>query len=188
MPAALSEGGFLTNAGDAGVLSGPTAIDRIAMAHLFGLQRHYGLAPYDPQAGPTPYCTAKVASPGCVPTISWTGTASMANSDFVIACENAVSQQFGIMIWSRKSAEVPLFGGTLCIGGSIRRTPVQNSFGLGNQNCSGRLELSFDSAFMQSNGIQVGEELHAQWWFRDPFLFPSDPVGLSGGLRFTILP
>ena len=74
------------------------------------------------------------------------------------------------------------------IGGSINRTPVQFSFGLGNGNCSGRLELSLDAAFMQSSGFQAGEDIFTQWWFRDPFLFPSDPVGLTNGLRFTVLP
>ncbi len=188
MPAALSEGGFLTNAGDAAALSNPTAVDRMAKAHLFGLQRHYGLAAYEPNDGPATYCVAKLASPGCSPSIAWSGTPSLANSDFVIACNDVVSEQFGLMIWSREQASVPLFGGTLCVGGSIRRTPVRYSFGLGSGNCSGRLELSLDSGFMQSSGFQVGETIHAQWWFRDPFLFPADPVGLSNGLSFAVLP
>lgn len=188
MPAALSEGGFLTNAGDAAVLSSPTAVDRSAKAHLFGLQRHYGFQPYEPTDGPTSYCVAKLASPGCVPAITSSGTPSLSNSDFVVGCNDVVSQQFGLLIWSRQEAAIPLFGATLCVGGSIRRTPVQFSFGLGNGNCSGRLELSMDSTFMQTSGYQAGEEIFAQWWFRDPFYFPQDPVGLSDGLRFTVLP
>ncbi|WP_419190692.1 N-acetylmuramoyl-L-alanine amidase family protein [Saltatorellus ferox] len=188
MPAALSEGGFLSNPGDAAVLSSPDAVERSAKAHLFGLQRHYGLQPCVPTDGPTTYCVAKLASPGCVPAITSSGTPSLANSDFVIACDSVVSQQFGLLIWSRQEAAIPLFGATLCVGGSIRRTPVQYSFGLGNGNCSGRLELSLDTAFMQSSGFQAGEEIFAQWWFRDPFYFPQDPVGLSNGLRFTVLP
>ncbi len=188
MPAALSEGGFLTNAGDAAALSDPTAVDRMAKAHMYGLQRHYGFVAYDPNDGPVTYCVAKVASPGCLPSIGWTGTPSLASSDFVVSCDNVVSNQFGLMIWSRVQASVPLFGGTLCVGGSIRRTPVQYSFGLGNGNCSGRLELSLDSAFMQSSGFQAGENINAQWWFRDPFYFPADPVGLSDGLQFTVRP
>ncbi|MFT6832907.1 MAG: N-acetylmuramoyl-L-alanine amidase [Planctomycetota bacterium] len=188
MPAALSEGGFLTNPGDAAVLSSPDAVDRSARAHFFGLQRHYGLQPYLPTDGPTTYCVAKLASPGCIPEITSSGTPSLSNSDFIVACDRVVSQQFGLMIWSRQAAAIPLFGATLCVGGTIRRTPVQFSFGLGNGNCSGRLELSLDSAFMQSSGFQAGEDIFAQWWFRDPFYFPNDPVGLSNGLRFTVLP
>ena len=64
MPAALSEGGFLTNAGDAAALSSPTAVDDMARAHMYALQRHYGFVPFDPSEGPSTYCTAKVASLG----------------------------------------------------------------------------------------------------------------------------
>lgn len=188
MPAALTEGGFLTNAGDAAVLSGPNAVENSARAHLFGLQRHAGFLPYVPSDGPTNYCVAKTASPGCVPSITSLGTPSLSTGDFRVVCENVVSQQFGLLLWARQDAAIPLFGGTLCIGGSINRTPVQFSFGLGNANCSGRLELSLDAAFMQASGFQAGEDIYTQWWFRDPFLFPSDPVGLSDGLRFTVLP
>jgi hypothetical protein len=28
----------------------------------------------------------------------------------------------------------------------------------------------------------------AQWWYRDPALYPAAPVGLSDALRFTVLP
>ena len=187
MPAALSEGGFLTNAQDAAALSDPTAVDRIAKAHLFGLQRHYGFMAYEPNDGPTTYCVAKLASPGCIPSIGWSGTPSLANSDFTVFCSDVVSNQFGLMIWSRTQVAVPLFGGTLCVGGNIRRTPITFSFGLANGNCSGRLELSLDQAFMQSSGFQVGDDIQAQWWFRDPF-YQTEPVGLSNGLQFTVLP
>ena len=188
MPAALSEGGFLTNPGDAAALSSPTAVDDMARAHMYALQRHYGFVAYDPSEGPSTYCTAKVASIGCVPAIDWTGTPSLASSDFTVSCDQVVSNQFGLMLWSRVQADVPLFGATLCLGGTLRRTPIQFSFGLGDGNCSGRLEFSVDSAFMQSNAFQVGENIYAQWWFRDPFFLPADPVGLSDGLEFAILP
>ncbi|MEM9380707.1 MAG: N-acetylmuramoyl-L-alanine amidase [Planctomycetota bacterium] len=188
MPAVLSEGGFLTNPGDAAALSAPGAIELLALAHLFGLQRHYGLAPYVPLDGPQAYCTAKVSSPGCVPSMGATGTPSLSNSDFVVFADQVVSQQFGLLFWGREEITLPLFGGTLCVGGGLNRTPVQFSFGLGNNNCSGRLELSMDSAFMQSSGFVPGENIFCQWWFRDPGFFPLPPIGLSDGLRFTVRP
>ncbi len=188
MPAALTEGGFLTSPIDAGVLSMPASLEASAQAHLFALQRHYGFAPYLPNDGPTSYCTAKVASPGCTPSIGYSGTPSLTSDDFVVNCSEVVSEQFGLLLWSRNEANVPLFGGTLCLGGSLRRTPIQYSFGLGTGNCSGRLELPMGAAFMQQAQFAVGEDIHAQWWFRDPALFPADPVGLSDGLKFRILP
>lgn len=188
MPAALTEGGFLTSPIDSSVLSNASALEASAFAHLFALQRHYGFAPHVPTAGPTNYCVAKVASPGCLPSIGSTGSPSISASDFVVHCDNVVSQQFGLLLWSRAEGNVPLFGGTLCIAGSLVRTPIQFSFGIGNGNCSGRLELPMDSAFMQQAGFLPGEDIYAQWWFRDPALFPQDPVGLSDGLRIRILP
>ncbi|MEM9800741.1 MAG: N-acetylmuramoyl-L-alanine amidase [Planctomycetota bacterium] len=188
MPAVLSEGGFLTNPGDAAALSAPGAVDLLARAHLFGIQRSYGIAPYVPSDGPIAYCTAKVSSPGCVPSIGSTGTPSLSQSDFVVNCEDVVSQQFGLLFWGRQEIQLPLLGGTLCVGGTIRRTPVQFSFGLGNANCSGFLELPMDSAFMQSQGFAAGDDIYCQWWFRDPGLLPAAPVGLSNGLRFTVRP
>ena len=188
MPAALTEAGFLSNPGDAAALAAPGAVEALAQAHLFGIQRHYGLAPHLPVSGPSTYCFPKVDSAGCVPTILATGTPSLTQSDFVVACDHVLSQQFGMLFWGREGLELPLLGGFLCVGGSLARTPVQFSDGLGLGNCSGRLELPMDSAFLASSGMLPGDEIFCQWWYRDPGLLPATPVGLSGGLKFTVLP
>ena len=188
MPAVLTEAGFLTNPGDAAVLMMPASIEAQAQAIMYGLQRHYGQTPYLPTEGPTTYCTAKVASPGCIPSIGSSGTPSLSSSDFVVHCSEVVSQQFGLLIWGRAEVNLPLNGGTLCIGNGLRRTPVSSSFGLGSNNCSGRLELSMDSAFLNASGMLVGEDIFCQWWFRDPGFFPNPPIGLSDGLRFRVVP
>lgn len=51
-PAILHELAFITNAGDAEKLASPEERQKAAEAHLRGLQRHYNLAPYIPNAGP----------------------------------------------------------------------------------------------------------------------------------------
>lgn len=186
MPAALSETGFLTSPIDAAVLSAPGASLETAIAHLYGLQRSEGLAPYLPSSAPTTYCTPKITSLGCVPIIGATGSASLTSGDMEIFCDQVVSQQFGLMIWSRMPADVPFFGGTLCVGGSIVRTPVTFSAGFGPNDCSGRLGFDADAAFLQASGLAAGDEAFAQWWFRDPGSMQG--VGLSNGLRFTVLP
>lgn len=192
MPAVLSEGGFVSNPGDAAVFSDPQAIEDSARAHLFALQRHYGQAAYLPNvqqdSDPTPYCTAKVDSAGCVPSVGATGTASLASSDLVVYCDQVLSQQFGLLFWGGEELQLPLLGGTLCVGGSLVRTPVQFSNGLGFGNCSGRLELAFDSAYLQTSGLAPGDDVFVQWWYRDPGALPATPVGLSNGLRFTVRP
>jgi hypothetical protein len=45
-----------------------------------------------------------------------------------------------------------------------------------------------DSAFLTSAGMLPGDEIFCQWWYRDPGLLPAAPVGLSDGLKFTVLP
>ncbi|MEM7310798.1 MAG: N-acetylmuramoyl-L-alanine amidase, partial [Planctomycetota bacterium] len=51
MPASLSETGFVTSPIDVQKLSDPDERQRMALAHLFALQRHYGLGPYEPSGG-----------------------------------------------------------------------------------------------------------------------------------------
>ncbi|MGB0332927.1 MAG: hypothetical protein ACPGPE_14045, partial [Planctomycetota bacterium] len=125
---------------------------------------------------------------GCVPSIESAGNPSVSQSDFVVACDQVLSQQFGMLFWGREKLELPLLGGFLCVGGPLSRTPVQFSNGLGPGNCSGRLELHMDSAFLAANGMLPGDEIFCQWWYRDPGLLPAVPVGLSDGLQFTVLP
>ncbi len=53
MPASLSETGFVTSPIDVQKLSDPAERQAMALAHLFGIQRHFGIAPYAP-AGSAP--------------------------------------------------------------------------------------------------------------------------------------
>lgn len=189
MPAALSEGGFLTSPIDAAVLASPAAWQASAEAHLFALQRHFGITPYLPQAtAPLAYCTAKVSSAGCTPAIGWSGSPSFVASDFVVHCDHVLSQQFGLLLWSDQPANIPFMDGTLCLGNAPQRYQVAYSNGLGNGNCSGRLELPLSSGFFTVNGLFPGSNVYLQWWYRDPALLPAAPVGLSNGLRITVLP
>lgn len=186
MPAVLSEGGFLTSPVDAPVLARPGGDEAAALAHLFALQRHVGAAPHIPSQPTSTYCVGKVSSLLCTPEIRATGTASLGSSDFRILCDNVISDQFGMLVWSREEAAIPFFGGTLCIGGTLNRTAVRASGGLFPGTCSGGFAEPIDSTFLQAQGLQPGDEVFAQWWFRDPGL--SIPVGLSNALRFTVLP
>jgi N-acetylmuramoyl-L-alanine amidase len=52
MPAALLEGGFVTNPGDAAVMADPARRQALARAVLFALQRHHGFPTWDPGTAP----------------------------------------------------------------------------------------------------------------------------------------
>ncbi|HIG12800.1 MAG: N-acetylmuramoyl-L-alanine amidase [bacterium] len=186
MPAVLSEAGFLTSPGDAAVLSNPAAQQAAAEAHLFGLQRHYGLAPYLPLPDPNLYCTAKLNSAGCLPQIGWSGVPS-SSAGFSLTCQNVIGGQAGLMFWSRTPADVPFMGGRLCLAGPFERTPVAHSGGVPGSNCTGSLSVFLSPAYLASRSLGIGSVIHAQWWYRDPFL-SSDRVGLSAGLRVVLQP
>lgn len=185
MPAALSETGFLSSPVDAGVLAAPGATQHTAEAHLFGLQRSIGVAPYLPSSGPSNYCVSTTNPIGCVPTISAAASPSLTGAPVEVVGNQILSQQFGLMIWSRTQAATPFFGGTLCVGGSIVRTPIQFSNGFGAQDCSGRFSFLIDGPFLNAAGLSAGEEIFAQYWFRDPTALG---VGLTDGIRLPILP
>ena len=52
MPAALLEGGFITNPVDSAKMADPLARQALARHLLFALQEHHGFAAYDPKQGP----------------------------------------------------------------------------------------------------------------------------------------
>jgi N-acetylmuramoyl-L-alanine amidase len=184
MPAILSEGGFVTNPGDAAVLANPSARQSAAEAHLFGLQRHYGIPAYLPFPDPAIYCGAKLNSGGCFPLISASGTPS-ASAGFDLVCSAVTGGQTGLLFWSRQAADIPFMGGRLCIAGSIKRTAIDHSGGTTGPNCSGFLQQQFDTTYLALQALTPGSVMYAQWWFRDPFL-ATQSVGLSAGLQVVM--
>ncbi len=186
MPAILSEGGFLTSPIDAAVLVQPAMRQAAAEAHLFGLQRHYGLEPYLPFPDPQLYCSAKPSSGGCLPSIGWSGAPSI-STGFSLTCAQVTGAQFGLLFWSHQAADLPFMGGRLCLTGSLRRTPVVHSGGSAGPNCSGFLQRDLSPLYLAAHSLTPGSVLYAQWWFRDPFQ-AVDPVGLSAGLRVVLQP
>lgn len=139
-------------------------------------------------AAPTVYCSAKVNSLGCTPTIAGEGIASASvGNGLHVSAHNVRNHQAGILIWSRTSANNPFQGGTLCVAGPIARTAVQNAGGdFWASNCSGSYEFSFTPAYLASATITPGDAIHAQYWSRDDGA--SFNVGLTDALSFDVLP
>lgn len=137
------------------------------------------------------YCTAKLASAGCMPTIASSGICSATSpSPFDLSASDVLSEQFGLLFYGLGRNEIPFFGGTLCVKGPLYRTQVQISGGTGPANCTGTYSLDMN-ALIQSgvNPVLVpGVSVYAQYWFRDPPLGGSHPVGVSNAITFTIAP
>jgi len=145
---------------------------------------------------PTGYCTAKVNSLGCVPSIGFVGASSMgATSGFSIVTTNVRNQRNGMLIYSVTGpGGAPFQGGHLCVQTPLRRTLAQSSGGsVGGDDCTG--VHSFDMNAFASGTLggspapelsAVGRTIHCQQWSRDPGAIAGS--SLSGGLRYVVQP
>jgi hypothetical protein len=136
------------------------------------------------------YCTAKVSSRGCVPTISGVGTPSMSSSSpFFLNANQVHNNQFGILVYAYAPDFKPFMGGTLCLGFPLKRVTAVATGGNGTgQDCSGVLSYDFNAwiASGKDKGLASGLTLYAQWWYRDSQ--DGFGAGLTDGLQFTIQP
>ena len=140
----------------------------------------------------TPYCTPKLNSLGCSPTIFTTGTPSLTGTGqaFRIWAGGVLNQKVGLMLWSRTPASTPFGGGTLCVAAPITRTTAQNSGGtaLPASDCTGTYVFQFTSAMMSQAGLLVNDDVYAQYWSRDNGFAPPDNVGLTAGVHWEVCP
>ncbi len=133
----------------------------------------------------TAYCTSKLNSAGCLPLIGSSGSPSLSGGQFEVRCTRVLNQRPGLMFWGYAASATPFQGGYKCVANPVRRTPSQPSGGSASGvDCTGVYDFTFSNAYLNANGVNVGDTLHAQWWMRDP-QSPST-TGLSNGLRFTI--
>lgn len=136
------------------------------------------------------YCSAKLNSQGCLPSISATGLASVSSAaPFTITANNLINQRSGMLIYGYGSAALPFQGGTKCITSPTLRTPLQLTGGsIGPDDCSGALAFAMN-AWIQSGAdanLIAGASVFTQFWSRDG----ADPAGfgtsLSNGFSFSI--
>jgi len=139
---------------------------------------------------PITYCVGKENSTGCVPAMSTVGVASAsAGSGFSLNADLVRNDQFGILVYAYQAAFIPFDDATLCVGGSLFRTPIQNSGGSSSgADCSGQLQIDFNAWIATGNdpGLVAGTTSFAQYWYRDPAV-PST-TGLSDATQFLIYP
>ncbi|HXR44416.1 MAG TPA: hypothetical protein VN759_06390, partial [Pseudolysinimonas sp.] len=138
---------------------------------------------------PSGYCTAKLNSQGCLPAISSTGTPSASGAPpFPIVASSVINKTVGILIYGYQAAAIPFQGGTLCIGGPVKRTPGQGSGGSAvGTDCTG--SFSFDFNAYIALGVDPllavpGQQVNAQFWSRD--VAASFGSSLTDALQFAI--
>ena len=141
---------------------------------------------YQPPQG---YCTPKINSLGCVPTISSSGNATLTGADnFHLLATQIINGQPGLLFWGLNPAAIPFGVGTLCVNPPIVRTNVQFSGGQPAPpfDCTGSFDFHFSQAYMSSAALVPGMTLYCQWWSRDPGPSSGDSVSLTAGLSFEL--
>ncbi len=166
--------------GDGRVLAG-TAFDPSFASYVYRVE-------FQPVS--STYCTAKVNSAGCTPSIGASGVASVSSlAPFQVSATQVLNTKNGLLYFGFSPAALPFQGGTRCVGFPSIRTAQQNSGGSPSGNdCTGAYSFDFN-ALIQSGAIpalSVGAKVYAQYWSRDP-QSPST-TGLTDGASFTIFP
>jgi choice-of-anchor B domain-containing protein len=136
------------------------------------------------------YCTGKINSQGCTPSLTLEGGASLsAPAPFTITATNVINQKSGLLFYGFASASLPFHGGTMCVQAPITRTQVQNSAGNPPpDDCSGGFVYDFNDRIQSGidPALTAGTTVFAQFWYRDPVAPFAD--GLTNATEFTIDP
>jgi len=134
----------------------------------------------------TRYCTAKTSSNNCQPYVSVAGLPSVSGEAmFRVLAQKTPTNRRGLFFWGLGSKTAPFFGGTLCVQGPLRRTPVVSANGVGGTQCTGRFSFPFDATYMRAQGISAGTTIYGQFYVYD---LPPNNVGLTDGIQFTVGP
>lgn len=140
---------------------------------------------------PTPsvYCTPKISSGGCVPSMFALGTPSLGHpSQFTLGATALETGKSALVFFGTTGPNgVPFQGGTLCVLPPHYRLAVASSGGAGA--CQGSVGYTLADLLAHGQGgdlVTLGATIHAQAWFRDP-ASPST-TGLSDGITFSVCP
>lgn len=138
---------------------------------------------------PSNYCTAKVNSQGCTPTISYGGCASVSSGiGLQVVGANVLANAKGVMIWSLTPAGLPFGGGTLCVAPPVKRTPVQSASSNPSYPCTGLFYFLMDQTYLAAHNLVPGTEFYCQYWYRDNGFQPPQNMGLTNGLKAQVFP
>lgn len=138
------------------------------------------------------YCTGKLNSLGCTPSISAVGaTASATGSGtFTLRADQLIGSTSGLAFYSLSGrAAAPFQGGFLCVETPLRRTPLTTSSPSAPGVCGGVSTLDFNAVIASGTNPalnEVGALVRAQWWHRDAAA--PIPTSLTDALEFSVGP
>jgi hypothetical protein len=137
----------------------------------------------------TSYCTAKLSSHGCTPSISGSGSASLSSpASFSATTTDMETSVSAINLFGTTGqAAIPFQGGVLCLASPIYRLSGKHSGGTGT--CGGSITYTLSDVLAASGGggsLVAGGTVYLQTWSRDPGdAFKSS---LSNALQVSICP
>jgi hypothetical protein len=147
---------------------------------------------------PLSYCTAKLNSLGCMPTIGSSGTPSAtAASGFAVNATNMINNKSCLMFYGTTGQSSGAFqGGILCVKAPVKRTPGTTTGGNPPPNdCSGAPSIDMTAFAVGALGgtplsalTVPGTVVTCQWWGRDPGFAAPINTQLTNGLQYTICP
>lgn len=130
-------------------------------------------------------CSGGPNSAGSVASLGHLGTASIARNDLVLRVEGATPGQFGLPFHGFSGLAAPLGDGTLCVGGSLHRSPAPVALDDAGQGLHA-VDLSAAPAGAGPGAITAGATVHFQVWYRDPL--GATGSNTSDALRVTFVP
>lgn len=130
-----------------------------------------------PAPPPTAYCTAKVNSNGWRPSVNGFGTASNSANTFRLSCNLGIPNHVGLHFRGNASAQLPWFGGTLCVAPPLVRAQafVFDAYGTIVE------PISFGPN-------DVGHTYYYQYYGRDPAIADGTMVMTSNAISVDVLP
>jgi Tol biopolymer transport system component len=137
---------------------------------------------------PENYCTAKVNSAGCTPSIVSLGAPSVTpGKRFLIGATQVLEHHTGILFYGvHGPIDTAFQGGRLCVSAPTQRTRLQMSQSSGAPPCAGVFSFDFNGHIASGvdPALALGRQVWAQYWMRDA-ASPSG-TGLSDALTFAI--
>jgi hypothetical protein len=132
---------------------------------------------YLARPAPAPYGTGKLTSIGTHPVAGWTGSPSLATSDFHVRISSGLSNGVGIVFTGPQPASIPFVNGTRYVGSPIVRLGLQTFDGTGASSWT-----------IPVTPMMVGRTSCYQGYLRDAFQSDGTGAGLSSALRVVFWP
>jgi hypothetical protein len=135
------------------------------------------------------YCTAKPNSQGCLPEVTWNGSATLTGADdFLVTALDLIAGQDAFLLLGARPQATPWHAGTLCVDAPVLRLRTKTTAGHSDRPCSGKVHVPLSHQFLTDLGLSAGSTFYTQVVARDPGFAPPDGFISTAGLRVTLCP